>query len=156
MNQLEKTQDKLAGVESSGKVLIHIAELCAMILDRMDQGFNVRRGGPVKKRTGTQPHSIKTFLAECHEAQEQPIAGDDPVFKYAVEKGIPREFVALCWKEFVERSLENSKRQKNWRQTFRNCVRQNWYKLWYCKPDGSYELTSGGHQASQKHGALNG
>ena len=93
---------------------------------------------------------IKTFLDYCKAHAEKPIPESDPVFEYASRVGIPNDFLWLCWREFVDRNHERGKRYRNWRQAFRNCVRENWYKLWWCKSDGDYELTTSGVQAQRK------
>jgi len=101
------------------------------------------------KRSG--PIEIKTFLENCKLNTEKPIPENDPVFAYAEETGIPHEFLRLAWREFVERSSDSGKRYRDWRKAFRNCIRGNWYKLWWCRPDGDYELTTTGVQAQRKH-----
>ncbi|PRP71099.1 hypothetical protein BUE93_08565 [Chromobacterium amazonense] len=73
----------------------------------------------------------------------------DPIFEYAEEAGIPREFLRLAWIEF--RADHTGKRAANqqidWRAHFRDAVRRNWYKLWFLKDDGTCELTTAGLQA---------
>jgi hypothetical protein len=106
-------------------------------------------------KPASSPVGIKNFLDACKESGEAQVKPDDPIMEYAEKAGIPQNFLRLCWYEFVERNLENGKRQKDWRATFRNCVRSNWYQLWYI--DGAeYLLTTKGKQAELKHGAKNG
>lgn len=94
---------------------------------------------------------IKAFLADCRSKSEPPIPESDPVFKYASETGIPEDWLHLCWLEFVERNIDSGKRYTDWRRAFRNCVRGNWYKLWWAKPDGEMGLTTTGAMAQKKH-----
>ena len=95
---------------------------------------------------------IKTFLDNCKKKGEKPIPEKSDVFKYSDEAGIPLHFIKICWFEFVERSIENNSKQKNWRSHFNKCVRGDWYKLWYINA-GEYCLTKNGQQAEKKHAA---
>jgi hypothetical protein len=96
-----------------------------------------------KRKLG--PMSLKAWLAECAERGEKPIPPTDPVWRYAERVGLPHEFVALAWWKFKRR--REGKRQSDWRQTFRNCVEDNWYRLWYIGDDGRAALTTQGQQA---------
>jgi len=153
MTQLEQTQKLINQLQDegagAGSLIAHQCELTAMLIDRLDE-LTVVGMTRKKKPTGKNPVTIDTYLAKCKEEEVQAIPADDAVFKYAADAGIPRSFIELCFKEFVERNQENKKRQKSWPQTFRNCVRQGWYKLWF--HDGvEYKLTSAGIQAQKKH-----
>lgn len=100
----------------------------------------------------SSPVGVKAFLDNCKAAGELPIPEDDPVFDYAQQTKIPREFLNLCFREFVERNIDSGKRYKDWRKAFRNCVRSNWYKLWYAdQASGQMVLTTTGVQAQRKH-----
>ena len=79
---------------------------------------------------------------------------DDPVFAYAQRVGIPREFLALGWRQFRHRYSEQhpGKRYRDWRRVFRNAVEGNWLKLWWLDPaSGQYALTTVGLQAQRSH-----
>jgi hypothetical protein len=102
--------------------------------------------------------SLANFLAICKAAGEKPIPENDPVFEYCDAAGIDRDILLLHWAEFKNRRTAQGKRQRDWRQTFRNSVRDNWYRLWYLKPGGAAQLTTQGLQAQavmQRHTALN-
>ncbi|MBN49961.1 MAG: hypothetical protein CMN85_10500 [Spongiibacteraceae bacterium] len=102
------------------------------------------------EKTARNPVGIQTFIDECKAQGQKFLPPDDPIFDYTHETGIPDEFLKLCLLEFVERNKAAGKRQKNWRAAFRNCVRANWYKLWWL--DGEeYLLTTTGKQAEIKH-----
>lgn len=103
---------------------------------------------PKQKRNAIE---IKTYIAECKESGQPAIPENDTIFDYAEEAGIPTEHLRLCWREFVDRMTDAKTRKADWRAHFRNCVRGNWYKLWYIGDDG-YELTTAGKQAQLKHG----
>ena len=88
------------------------------------------RASGSRKRDGKPAIEFKTFMANCRESGEKPIPEGDSIFQYAQDARIEREWLALAWFEFKERHMEKSKRQADWRATFRNYVRNNWFKLW--------------------------
>jgi hypothetical protein len=90
--------------------------------------------------------SLATFIAECRESGQKPIPDTDPVFDYCQTVGIDRDILVLHWREFKARRAEG-KRQRDWRQTFRNSVRDNWFRLWFLKPGEGAQLTTQGLQA---------
>lgn len=90
---------------------------------------------------------------ESKPANEKLIPAADPVFRYAAEIGLPREFLHLHWLTFSQRYSGTTKRQRDWRAHFRNSVRANWYRLWFIAPDGSFQLTTQGKQAELEHRA---
>jgi hypothetical protein len=47
--------------------------------------------------------------------------------------------------------LDSKKRYTDWRAVFRKYVRANYMKLWYVTNDGTYDITSTGKQAQNKH-----
>ena len=93
---------------------------------------------------------LKAWLADRKAAGEAAIPDDDPVVAYADEVGIPSEFLRLAWLEFRTRySQPEAKRYRDWRAVFRKAVRGNWLRLWFVGSDGSYGLTTVGHQAQR-------
>lgn len=106
---------------------------------------------------GEKPSRAKSigfpdFLKHCKEANETPIPDDHPVFAYAEEAQIPRDFLALHWFEFKDRYGDGAKKYKDWRKVFSNSVRGNWFRLWYAPKDGGqYQLTTDGVQAQNVH-----
>lgn len=92
----------------------------------------------------SQAIALKTYLAECKAKGEKAIPEDDPVFVFADKAGIPDEWLRIVWREFVERYSDGSKRYKDWRKHFRNAVRGNWFKVWYCDEGGRMFLSSQG------------
>lgn len=107
------------------------------------------------KRERKSAVSLKTFVENCAKAGEKPISDYKPLLEYAEGVGLPMEFVQLCWNVFKREHLPNgtkeARRQKDWRQHFRNYVEKGYYKLWYFKADGTCELTSVGQQAKNFH-----
>lgn len=104
-----------------------------------------------KKSSQRGPVGIDSFLKSCSESGQKPIPEDDKVFALADRVGIPDEYLWLAWREFVDRSRENGKRYTDWRAAFRNCVRGNWYKLWYLQAEGTMALTTQGLLAQKLH-----
>ena len=96
--------------------------------------------------------SLKAWLEAVRDRGEKPVPEDDPVFAYAGKVGIPAEFLALAWRQFRHRYLEQhpAKRYTDWRRVFRNAVEGNWLKLWFLDPvSGQYGLTTVGEQAKR-------
>lgn len=99
----------------------------------------------------SNPVALKAFLAECRAKGEKSIPEDDPVFDFADKAGIPDEWLRLAWQEFIARYSDGQKRYRDWRKTFRNAVRGNWFKVWYCTPDGKLALSSQGRVLDMAH-----
>lgn len=91
--------------------------------------------------------TLKAWLDDCKQRGETPIPDGDPVFAYCDRVGIGRNILELHWAEFKLRRMEAGKRQADWRRTFRNSVRDNWFRLWFMPPGRPAELTSAGRQA---------
>ena len=91
--------------------------------------------------------SLGTFLAICKAAGEKPIPENHPVFGYCDTVGIDRDILLLHWREFKARRTAQGKRQRDWRQTFFNSVKDNWYRLWFLAPNQPAKLTTQGLQA---------
>jgi len=91
--------------------------------------------------------SLGTFLAICKANAEKPIPENHPVFAYCDTVGIDRDILLLHWREFKARRTAQGKRQRDWRQTFFNSVKDNWYRLWFLAPNQPAKLTTQGLQA---------
>lgn len=105
-----------------------------------------------KRKIRSAESTLAEFIDACKAAGEMSIPADDPIYGYADRAGIPDDFLDLAWLEFRERHLDNpAKRYKDWRAAFRNCVRDNWYRLWRYV-DGQAVLTVQGEQAARVHG----
>ncbi len=92
----------------------------------------------------SSPISLPTWLNDCEASGVDPIPEDDPVFEFAESAGISLDLISLAWSEFKVRHGDGSKRQKDWRATFRNAVRGNWFKIWFVGNDGLVQLSSQG------------
>lgn len=104
-------------------------------------------------RTRKGAVGIDAWLAACEAAGEECIPAGDPIFRWAADAGIPVDYLELAWDYFVERHSGGKKRQADWRATFRNAVKLNWYKLWWLGADGTTGLTSAGLAAQRAKGA---
>ena len=96
---------------------------------------------------------LKAWIEAIKAKGERPIPPEDPVLAYADKVGIPREFLVLAWQQFLHlyTTGRDGKRYRDWRKVFRNAVEGNWLKLWFLAPDGTYSLTTVGHQAQRAH-----
>jgi hypothetical protein len=105
-----------------------------------------------KRHRRNEEVTMAEFLDACKAADEKAIPACDPIYDYTERAGIPDDFLEIAWLEFRERHLGNpAKRYKDWRAAFRNCVRDNWYRLWRYA-DGQCVLTVSGEQAARVHG----
>lgn len=117
--------------------------------DATGTGTSINTPQPPKGRSGAV--SLKTWAEAVKAKGEKLIPEDDPVFGYADQVGIPRDYLDLAWLAFKRRYTVQhpAKRYTDWRRVFRNAVEGNWAKLWFVNPDGSYSLTTVGHQAQR-------
>lgn len=100
-----------------------------------------------KAATKSAAISLQSFLDSLNGARA--IDSDDPIFAYCEKCGISEEMLNLCWLKFKDYYLENpSKKYKDWRKTFRNCVKDNWYGIWWFNADNKAELSNKGRQAA--------
>lgn len=90
--------------------------------------------------------TFDTFVARKKASSEKLIAEDDPIFEWAESAGIPDDWLRLAWVEFSARYKGNAKRYSDWPATFRNAVRNNWFKFWRVGEQG-YVLTTEGEMA---------
>ncbi|MDR6094921.1 hypothetical protein [Stenotrophomonas sp. SORGH_AS_0321] len=104
-------------------------------------------------RSKREKITFPAFVEACREAGERAIRADDPIFDFAEDAGIPREFIALAWREFALRHRDSGRQQKDWRAHFRDAVRRNWFKLWWCPEGGGCELTTSGVQVKRERDA---
>lgn len=94
--------------------------------------------------------TFDAFVEACHEAGEKVIPADDPIFRFAADAGIPKEFLHLAWREFAGKHRGTQRLQKDWRAHFRDAVRRNWFKLWWMPSEGACELTTAGVQLKRE------
>jgi hypothetical protein len=80
------------------------------------------------------------------------LAADDPLFAWAEQAGIPRDWIALAWWAFEARYTDNPKRYADWRAVFRRAAKEDWLKLWRVDRGGGYSLTTAGEQVRREMG----
>jgi hypothetical protein len=112
---------------------------------------------PTAKRRGRQPSERRTFKAWNEDWEQANPNGkllpeSDHLFAYADEIGLSYEFLNLAWHWFKDHHAESSKTQADWRQTFRNYVREDWCRLWCRDAEGFWKLTTKGKQVALRHG----
>ncbi|HLO63299.1 MAG TPA: helix-turn-helix domain-containing protein [Azonexus sp.] len=94
--------------------------------------------------------TLAQFLDHCKASGEKSIPEDDPVWEYAQKVGIDNEMIAIAWLEFKGYWLNGEgkkRRMKDWRQTFRNAVRDNRARLWFVREGEQAQWTTTGEQA---------
>lgn len=106
-----------------------------------------KRREDIKKNTSGKPLvTFASWIASLKESNTPVIEDDDPIFEYAKDAGIPRDFLLITWIEFKAEFSAKDKKQRDWRAHFRNFVRKNYYSLWWID-NGEYKLTTRGQQA---------
>lgn len=109
--------------------------------------------GASVRKDGNPAIELKTFIDSCKACNERPIRDYRPLWEYTEAVGLEVDFVSLAWAEFCRRFMPGGtrpkKKQKDWRQTFRNYVEGNYFKLWMIDQNGKYFLTSQGKQAEK-------
>ena len=94
--------------------------------------------------------TFDSFVDACHESGEKAVPADDPIFRFAADASIPKEFLHLAWREFANKHRGTQRLQKDWRAHFRDAVRRNWFKLWWMPSEGTCELTTAGVQLKRE------
>jgi len=122
-----------------------------------DTNVSKQYAEPYQNETHNRQYQNTSTTPPVSPSGDQPSAADVP----AKPKRAPRAKSAkvtfaqwrdaanlqLAWVEFREAYKDSGKQYADWRAAFRNCVRRNWYRLWFLKPDGTCELTTAGVQA---------
>jgi len=94
--------------------------------------------------------TLNQFLENCKANGEQAIPETDPVFSYARTIGLPENFIFLGWQAFKGKQAAD-KRQKDWRKTFRNYVRNpDWLGVWKLNREDEFYLTDAGKQIERE------
>lgn len=132
------------------------ADSLLLIPDSKNTPLTPLPGGEKPKRERKPRISLKTFIAQCVEAGEKPISEYRPLQEYVQATGLPMELVQLCWQvfkgEFLPPGAKAARLQADWRRHFLTFVEKGYYRLWFAKADGSFELTTAGLQARSFHG----
>lgn len=156
METSRKGRSRKASAESPHESGDECGHVSASHADKMRNREEKRReeDTPIPPEGGKKSTAVglKAWLESVKARGEKPVPEADAVFSYADDVGIPPDFLRLAWQEFRHRySQPDAKRYRDWRAVFRKAVRGNWLKLWFLAPDGSYSLTTVGHQAQRAH-----
>ncbi|CAJ0737663.1 hypothetical protein R77592_04397 [Ralstonia mannitolilytica] len=107
------------------------------------------------KRERKPRTALKTFLAACRANGVKPVTTYAPLMEYVEGVGLPADFLELAWDVFCHEHMDGganaARLQADWQRHFANYVTKGYYRLWVCKPDGTFELTSTGQQARRFH-----
>lgn len=140
---------------------VTVAELAIEPLPKQPTHKDITKD--IKDNTKEKPAKVKTsaitlqyFIDDCKSKGVQVISDESIVFKNAEKIGIDHLWLKACWLEFKEKNIESKKKQANWINTFNNCVKSNWYKIWFKDHDGVMKLTSQGRIIMDFHGVTNG
>lgn len=93
--------------------------------------------------------TFKKYLEDCHLRNLKALPEDCIVFRNAEKLKIPEDWLHLCWLKFKEEHLKKNKRQTDWIATFNNCVKDNWYKIWFMDANGILNFTSQGRMIKE-------
>ncbi|NJD25621.1 MAG: helix-turn-helix domain-containing protein [Betaproteobacteria bacterium] len=103
-----------------------------------------------KHRSRSAERTFAEWIDDVRASGERPVSDYLAVWSYAEKIGLPADFVELAWLKFRDRYSSDDnyqgKKYADWRRTFLNAVRDNWFKLWYRSGD-AFLLTTSGQQA---------
>jgi hypothetical protein len=104
------------------------------------------------KKAKAQEIDLRGFIDGCKARGERAIPDSDPIYDWAERTKVPVEMITIAWHVFKDRHIANAKRYVDWRATFRNAVKGDWYHLW--RFDGRTSeccLTVAGEQARREY-----
>jgi len=82
---------------------------------------------------------------------QELIADSDPIYAWAAQVQIPREWIGLAWFAFENRYGDNGKKYTDWRAVFRKALREDWLRLWRADQQGrGWTLTAAGEMAQRE------
>jgi formylglycine-generating enzyme required for sulfatase activity len=102
--------------------------------------------------SGNTPKTFDNWLKDIRASGQSAIPSTSAVWEFAAKAGVTPEMVHLCWLEFKVRNIGSMKRYADWRRVFGQCIRGNWYRLWYADSDGNVQLTSQAKILRKTHG----
>lgn len=109
-------------------------------------------GVPAKATRRKAELTFLEWIATQRDAKCVLLPGNDPIYDYADEIGMPSSYVALAWMVFTRDSRRAAdKRQRDWRAHFRDTVRRGWQKLWFVDGENNFQLTTAGKMAWKAH-----
>jgi hypothetical protein len=150
--QQHETTRSNAVAETPQRVIRHQEEVEAEA-EKNNHPLTPANAGEGKGRKTKAKVTFPTFVKSCHDAREKPIPVGDPIFTFAEDVGIPKEYLELAWREFARKHRASGRMQKDWRAHFRDAVRRNWFKLWWFPAEGQCDLTTAGVQMKRERDA---
>lgn len=103
-----------------------------------------------KKEKNKPKKQLMTF-SEWSEVNPDPDYG--AVYRYAESINLPAELLNIAFFDFGEKygdgGTNAAKKYKDWKLVFLQAIRENWLRVWFTEPDGSFRLTVRGQQAER-------
>ena len=102
----------------------------------------------ITNKRSKKPELTFPQWAEAQRAEGKKLIDDtDPIFDHTEKTGVPFEFLMVAWFAFKDQyTNDNLKKQKDWRQYFRNAIKGDWLKIWAFNQAGECYLTTKGKQ----------
>ncbi|MCK4121373.1 hypothetical protein HFK83_03175 [Ralstonia pseudosolanacearum] len=163
------SKSKIPAFDESSRILANPREMSSEDQGSKDQGKETPPNPPSPtgdegaektdekkpKRERKSRTALKTFLAACKANGVKPVTTYAPLMEYVEGVGLPADFLELAWDVFCHEHLDGganaARLQADWQRHFANYVTKGYYRLWVCKADGTFELTSTGQQARRFH-----
>lgn len=121
------------------------------VIPQQAGGLQPPLGDVAAPRQKREAVTFVKWVERIRAAGEKPVADYQALRQYMQTVGLPEDFVGLAWQSFKERYTADEKgkrkRYADWRATFLNAVKGNWFKLWYLDAENSWQLTTVGKQA---------
>lgn len=115
---------------------------------------NMAEKAAKKRKPRKVEMTFAQYRQQCEREGKPMISLESEAFTYARSIDLDLQFVRLAWEEFKHVYEPTKKRQKDWPKHFANCIRRNWFKLWYYdNRTNTYALTSIGQQQTRFHQA---
>ena len=137
---------KLLPIEPTEE-MIQAGGMAAAVSDDVSRAVWAAMVAAYGKGSKGAQRTFKQFVEDCAESGEPPISGYKPVMDYAESVGLPPAYLNLAWQRFKDEYADSRKLYTDWRKAFLNCVKGNWFRLWYISDDGKYVLTTVGKQS---------
>jgi len=117
---------------------------------REDIKEKVNQKKPSSLRSPSTKITFSQWQDQLRISGDKAITDYRPVWEYAETVGLQADWIYIAWLKFKERYTEDTnnsgKRYIDWRRTFLNAVKDNWFKLWYLGDKG-FTLTTTGSMA---------
>jgi hypothetical protein len=106
-----------------------------------------RREEKKVRKTSLPLITLNDYLEKCKRDGTETIPKNDSVFEFVEKAGIPMEYLRVAWLSFRDEFKDKPEKvQKDWVQTFRNYVKNDYLKIWNFDKDNVCYLTAKGKQ----------